>query len=199
MSFTIQLPLWLPASCTCCFRFKRPGTSISYSVHFVRFSQVRGWLNTLYLYRELDIYLPSSAWNLFFFFFHQWHFYLSICPVFNSCSRLPETKRHSSQFLHWSVSKFPVVMAAWTSSIHVFLGRPLFFLSRGIQSIINFGILSSGILLTWPYHCSLVCSVISMMSGFPFTHTIPKITWYSRWGVDARGPAPRPSLKNKKC
>ena len=33
-------------------------------------------------------------------------------------------------------------------SIHVFLGRPLFLLSRGIQSIINFGILSSGILLT---------------------------------------------------
>jgi hypothetical protein len=35
-----------------------------------------------------------------------------------------------------------------------FLGRPLFLLSRGIHSIINFGILSSGILLTWPYHCT---------------------------------------------
>jgi len=34
-------------------------------------------------------------------------------------------------------------MAACTPSIHVFLGRPLFLLSRGIQSIINFGILSS--------------------------------------------------------
>ena len=59
-------------------------------------------------------------------------------------------------------------MAACTPSIHVFLGRPLFLLSRGIQSIINFGILSSGILLTWPYHCSLFCSMISMISGFPF-------------------------------
>jgi len=42
-------------------------------------------------------------------------------------------------------------MAACTSSIHVFLGHPHSLLSRGIQSIINFGILSSGILLTWPY------------------------------------------------
>jgi hypothetical protein len=29
-------------------------------------------------------------------------------------------------------------MAAFTPSIHVFLGRPLFFLSSGIRSIINF-------------------------------------------------------------
>ena len=48
-----------------------------------------------------------------------------------------------------------------TPSIHVFLGRPIFLLSRGIQSITNFGILSSGILLMWPYHCSLLCSMIS--------------------------------------
>ena len=51
-------------------------------------------------------------------------------------------------------------MAACTPSIHVFLGRPLFLLSRGIQSIINFDILSSAILLTWPYNCSLFCSDI---------------------------------------
>ena len=38
-------------------------------------------------------------------------------------------------------------MAVCTPSIHVFLGRPLFLLSSGIHSIINFGILSSGILL----------------------------------------------------
>ena len=63
-------------------------------------------------------------------------------------------------------------MAACTPSIHVFLGRPLFRLSRGIQSIINFGILSSGILFTWPYHCSLFCCIISMMSSFPFPPTI---------------------------
>ena len=43
----------------------------------------------------------------------------SICPVFlNSCRRLPETKRHSSLFLHWSGSKFLVVMAACNPSIH---------------------------------------------------------------------------------
>ena len=80
----------------------------------------------------------------------DWSIYLSV-RVFNICRRLPQTKRHSSLFLHWPGSKFLVVMAACTPSIHVFLGRPLFLLSHGIQSIINFGILSSGILLTWPY------------------------------------------------
>jgi len=63
-------------------------------------------------------------------------------------------------------------MAACTPSIHVFLGRPLFLLSNGIHSIINFGILSSSILLTWPYHCSLFFPIMSMMSGCPFTHII---------------------------
>ena len=91
---------------------------------------------------------------------------------FNICRRLPETKRHSSLFLRWFGSKFLVVMAASTPSIQIFLGHPLFLLSRGIQSIINFGILSSGILLKWPYNCSLFCSVISTMSGFPFTPII---------------------------
>jgi len=42
------------------------------------------------------------------------------------CRCLPETKRHSTLFLHWSGSKFLVVMATCTPSIHVFLGRPLF-------------------------------------------------------------------------
>ena len=79
----------------------------------------------------------------------------SIRVFFNSCRRLPETKLHSSLFLHWSGSKFLVVMAACTPSIHVFLGRPLFLLSRGIHSKINFGILSSGIILMWPYHCTI--------------------------------------------
>ena len=97
--------------------------------------------------------------------------YLSI-RFYNTWRRLPETKRHSSLFLHWSGSKFLVVMAACTPSIHVFLGRPLFLLSSGIHSIINFGILSSGILLTWPYHCNLFFSMMSMMSGCPFTPII---------------------------
>ena len=41
-----------------------------------------------------------------------------------------------------------------------------------MQSIINFGVLSSRILLTWPHHCSLFCPMMSMMSGFPFTPII---------------------------
>jgi hypothetical protein len=64
----------------------------------------------------------------------------------------------------------------------VFLGRPLFLLSRGIHSIISFGILSSGILLTWPYHCRLFFSMLSMMSGFPF-RGCPRKTWME--GVEA--------------
>ena len=70
------------------------------------------------------------------------------------------------------VLKFLVVMAACTPTIHVFLGRPLFLLSPGIHSIINFGVLSSGILLTWPYHCSLFLSMMSMVCGSPFTPII---------------------------
>ena len=91
---------------------------------------------------------------------------------FNRCRRLPEAKGNFFLFLHWSSSKFLLVMAACTPSIHVFLWRPLFLLSPGINSIINFGILSSGILLTWPHHCSLVLSMMSLMSGFSFTPII---------------------------
>ena len=80
---------------------------------------------------------------------------------FNSCRRLPETQCHSCLFLHWSGSKFLFVMAAFIPSIHVILGRPLFLLSRGIQSIINFAVLSSGILLTWPNRCRIFCCIIS--------------------------------------
>jgi hypothetical protein len=64
-------------------------------------------------------------------------------------------------------------MAACTPSIHVFLGRPLFRLSSGNHSIINYGIHSSRILLTWPYDCSLFFCMMSMMSGFPFTPLFP--------------------------
>ena len=45
-------------------------------------------------------------------------------------------------------------------------------LSGGVHSIINVGILSSGILLTWPYNCSLFFCMMSMMSCFPFTPMI---------------------------
>ena len=92
--------------------------------------------------------------------YQHWHtadtvlsIYLSI-RFYNTCRRLPETKRHSSLSLHWSCSRFLVVMATWTPSINVFLGLPLSLLSCGIHSMISFGILSSGILLTWPYHTS---------------------------------------------
>jgi len=53
---------------------------------------------------------------------------------FNSCCHLPETKHHSSLFLHWSGSKFLVIMAACTPSIHVFLGCPLSFSPRSPNS-----------------------------------------------------------------
>jgi len=63
-------------------------------------------------------------------------------------------------------------MAARTPSIHFFPGRPLFLLSPGIHSIINFVSLSSCILLTWPYHWSLFLSMMSIISGFSFTPII---------------------------
>jgi hypothetical protein len=43
-------------------------------------------------------------------------------------------------------------MAARTTSIHVFLGRPLFLLSPGIHSIINFCSLSSSTVLKKEKH-----------------------------------------------
>ena len=107
----------------------------------------------------------------FFLSFHQ-SINSSIRFFLNSCRRLPETKHYSSLFLNLSGSKFHVVMAACTPSIHIFLGRPLLLLSRVIHSIINFGILSPGILLIYPDHFSLFLSMMSMISGFPFTPII---------------------------
>ena len=54
-------------------------------------------------------------------------------------------------------------MTACTPSIHVFLGRPLFLLSRGIQSIINFGILSSGILVSQPKRKNNFSNIIEIL------------------------------------
>ena len=60
----------------------------------------------------------------------------SICPVFFFKSVAVFQKPNAIPlFLHSSGSNFLVVMAACTPSIHVFLGRPLFLLSRGIQSL----------------------------------------------------------------
>jgi len=96
------------------------------------------------------------------------NFYLSFWSC-DSCRHLRKPRHHSFLFKHWSASKCLVFMAARTPSIHVFLGRPLFLLSPGIHSIINFGSLLSCILLTWPYHCSLFLYMMSIMSGFSFT------------------------------
>jgi len=90
----------------------------------------------------------------------------------DSCRRLPEPKHHSFLFNQLPASKCLIFMAARTPSIHVFLGRPLFLLSPGIHSIINFDSLSSCILLRWSYHWSLFLSMMSIMSGFSFTPII---------------------------
>ena len=96
---------------------------------------------------RIQLYLHLWILRVFLSLMCDWPciIYLSV-RFLNGCRRLPETKRHYSLFLYWSGSKLLAVMAACTPSIHVFLGRPLFLLSRGIQSIINSGILSSGIL-----------------------------------------------------
>ena len=69
-------------------------------------------------------------------------------------------------------------MAAHTPSIHVFLGHPLFLLSSGIYSIINFGSLSSCILLTWPYHWSLFLSMMSIIFGLKYIKV--RMSWNKR-------------------
>jgi len=107
-------------------------------------------------------FMGNSHINFFYLSFRSCH----------SCHPLPEPKHHSFLFSHWSASKCLVFMAAHTPSIHVFLGRPPFLLSPGIHSIINFGSLSSCILLMWPYHWSLFLSMMSIISGFSFTPII---------------------------
>jgi hypothetical protein len=95
------------------------------------------------------------------------NFYLSFRSC-DSCRRIRKPKHQSFLFKYWSASKCLVFMAARTNSIHVFLGCPLFLLSLGIHSIINFGSLSSCILLTRPYHWSLFLSMMSIRSGLLF-------------------------------
>ena len=142
---------------------------------------------------EVQIYSIWVSYGEMQLFVNYWpsfpaKVYLSI-RFYNSCRRLPETKRHSSLFLHWSGSKFLVVMAACTPSIHVSLGRPLFLLSSGIHSIINFGILSSGILLTWPYQ--------STQGMLEFWH-MPRKTVYSFLGHKYRQILPKWNKFNKR-
>ena len=72
-------------------------------------------------------------------------------------------------------------MAARTPSIHVFHGRPLFLLSPGIHSIINFGSLSSCILLMWPYYWSLFLLSFPFLS-FPFL-SFPFLSFPFLWSI----------------
>jgi hypothetical protein len=83
----------------------------------------------LSLYLSICLYLSISLYLSIYIYV-----YLSI-RFYDSCRRLlPQTKRHSSLFLHWFCSIFLAVMAACTPSIHVLLGRPLFRLSAGTHS-----------------------------------------------------------------
>ena len=95
---------------------------------------------SIYLYLSLSIY-PSGI--------------LTTVAVFRKPNAIPlcfSTDLVLNFLLSWLLVLLPSTL---------FLRRPLFLLSRGIQFIINFGILSSGILLKWPYSCSLVCSIIT--------------------------------------
>ena len=83
---------------------------------------------------------PSIYLSIYLYIYLSLSLSIYLSTLFhNSCRHLPQTKLHSSLFLHWSGSQFLVAMAACTPSIHVFLGRPLFSLSGGVHSIINFG------------------------------------------------------------
>jgi hypothetical protein len=73
--------------------------------------------NTKYICNNFSIFLQLSI-----------SVYLSIWFC-NSCHCLPETKRHSSLFLHWYGSKFLVVRATCTTSIHILLDILFFFSS----------------------------------------------------------------------
>jgi hypothetical protein len=108
----------------------------TYTVLYTQWKYRFGW----YLYTR-----PQEDSILTVILIHIYYtYYLSIyLRSYDSCRRLPDPKHHSFLFNHWSASKCLVFMAVRTPSIHVFLGRPLFLLSPGIHSIINFGSLSS--------------------------------------------------------
>jgi hypothetical protein len=82
---------------------------------------------------------------------------LSIYPVL---WQLSPSSGNQTPFLRFSIDLVLNFSLSWlrTPSICAFLGCPLFRLSCGTHSKINFGILSLGILLMWPYHCSTLFS-----------------------------------------
>jgi len=132
----------------------------TYQIPFIVINRCCAWFRTEFSSTKQDATVHRQTDRQTY----RQYFYLSFRSC-DSCRRLPEPKYNSFLFNHWSASKCLVFMAARTPSIHVFLGRPLFLLSLGIHSIINFGSLSSCILLTGPYHWSLFLSMMSTMSG----------------------------------
>ena len=65
------------------------------------------------------------------------YFYLSI-RFHNSCRRLPETKRHSSLCLHWSCSRFLVVVACVYIYIYISLKLELRKIFKFIEHLASF-------------------------------------------------------------
>ena len=76
---------------------------------------------SIYIYISIYLYLSIYLFN-YQSIYLSIYVYLSVY-LFVCLSVCLSTNRHSSLFLHWSSSKFLVVMAACTPSIHVFLGR----------------------------------------------------------------------------
>jgi len=105
-----------------------------------------------------------SAILLIYLYLSHPSIYLSIyiSGFFNSCRLLPKPNAIPLCFSIHLVLNFLLLWLLVHLPSTFFFGRPLFLFSRGIHSIINFGILSFGILLTWPYHCSLLFSMMCM-------------------------------------
>ena len=167
---------WKPCSCNFCYRVVCVFCWIIQGHHYSTDRSLSGRITEVNLKELNDWYIWALNCRP-----ETMSIYLSFRSC-DGCRRLPEPKHHSFLFNHWTVSKCLFSMAACTPSIHVFLGRPLFLLSSGIHSIINFGSLSSCILLTCPYHRSLFLSIMSIMSGSSFRQKLLFLYFvYSIW------------------
>jgi hypothetical protein len=141
--WSVAMNMWNKLSRTankgwsCSLRVER-GTNNSLlrkCIFVTKYSQTkpRTWADTLVGPKQRKSDMRFGAWNVRNTDYYL-SIYLSIHPsvrpsvlpsihpvIYNNCRRHPETKRHSSLFLHWPGSKFPVVMVACAPSIHVFL------------------------------------------------------------------------------
>ena len=116
----------------------------------------------LYIYIYLSIYLPTY---LFIYLSIYLSIYISIylsgfltaVAVFRKPNDIPLC--FSIDLVLNFLLSWLLVLLPSTFSLDVLFS----FSPHGIQSIINFGILSSCIPFTWPYYCSLFCSIISML------------------------------------